>query len=367
MNGTSDNQGSDPRLDAIVNADKVVDPVPGSSPAPATSNADATKPQPDAGRQPGQDNATDAKQTGATNQPAEEGADKKPKEGQQPEGSDATPEAKLDEKQLADLLGEPEPEPDTVETLAKRYEESSKEAHRLLDDDSAKMQALNELGVEMIKVGIDPKTKKVIYALKPTEKYIQDYTPTFDSAKIFNGLTEQEKDLFDVDPAKAVELVLRKAGSEMVAKRPPVTATEDDKIIDDYEKESIFKSFVSEKMADGKPRFPDADKSEVQEMMGRVYNAKTPEMEALRQAMDKSPLMHKLGLRFMYAEASRILYPMKVASVAARSKQAETIQKNKQEVTISAGGAATSPNAISAKTVQSVQQKMLNDIVNAQF
>lgn len=217
-----------------------------------------------------------------------------------------------EEALIREALGLKPVEAETPEVLRSKYEASSKEAHRLVEEAKAKALALAEAGVEFTR-GADGK-----FYLKANQKYMDDLK---DVPDVYGKLSEEDQGLVTKEVAAKI---VKAAMAEALPKRPVVTAKSDDNVLSDNDVEKAFDDLASQKLGNGQPRFADIKEDSTQKFMRELYDR--PESESFRKWMNQSPENFKEGLSMLHASVFRVRAPL----LAAR-KDAEAAKKSKEE------------------------------------
>ena len=244
---------------------------------------------------------------------------------------------------MREALGIPKAEPETVETLRARYENSSKEAHRLVDEAKAKAAALAEAGVEFTT------TAEGKFALKANQKYL-DSLKDEDLPNVYAKLAEDDKGLVAEDVAKKI---VKMALAEVLPKRPIAKATGEDSVLGEAEVERVFSDMAAEKLSNGQPRFADWGDSKVNSYMREIYDR--PNMAGFRSWMNQSADNYKQGLSMLHAEVFRIRAPLlAVKKDADAAKKLEQEKLKKKPATVTSGSGIT-PDAMRSKGTPSAK------------
>jgi hypothetical protein len=294
----------------------------------------------------------DNKETPKADAPVKAEVPKVDAEKEQPKGSD-------EDALMREALGLPKVEPDTVDNLKARYEASSKEAHRLVEEDRAKAQALVDAGVEFTRTA-DGK-----FALKASQKYLDNLKPE-DMPDVFAKLSDEDKELVTKDVAgKIVKMAL----AEVLPKRPIAKATGEDSVLSCEQVDKCFTDLGDEKLGNGQPRYADIKDESVVRYMRELYDR--PEMDGFRRWMNQSQENFKRGLSMIHAEVFRVRAPMIAAkkdAEAARKTEQEKLKKKPATVTTGAGitpdamrnrgtpGASSDPTAIAEQIARATAQ-----------
>lgn len=242
-------------------------------------------------------------------------------------GEKGKPE-QTEEALLREALGLPSAEPETIETLRASKEASSREAHRLVEEQKAKDSALREAGVEFTR------TADGRFALKANEKYLDSLKDT-DLPNIYAKLSEDDKGLVAEDVAKKI---VKMALSEVLPKRPIAKATGEDAILAPEQVDKAFNDLIGQKLSNGQPRFADMSETTTQKFMRELYDH--PSRAGLRQWMNQSSDNFKEGLSLLHASVFRVRAPllaMKKDAEAAKKQEQEKLKKKPATVTSGTG------------------------------
>lgn len=263
----------------------------------------------------------DNKETTATETPIKAEVPKVEGEKEQPKGPD-------EDALMREALGLKKVEPDTVDSLKARYEASSKEAHRLVEEDRAKAQALVDAGVEFTRTA-DGK-----FALKANQKYLDNLKPE-DMPDVFAKLSDEDKELVTKDVASKI---VKMALAEVLPKRPIAKATGEDSVLPGEQVDKCFTDLGEDKLGNGQPRYADIKDESVVRYMRELYDR--PDRAGLRQWMNQSQENFKSGLSMIHAEVFRVRAPLLAAkkdAEAARKSEQEKLKKKPATVTTGAG------------------------------
>jgi len=356
---TSANDAASAALDEIVGAGTRMTSgadvsEPDSSSAPDEGNSrpspfdydTGSEATPEAG-QPDEDKGSEGDATGdadATSKPDESGGEStgteseegdetggKPAEGDEgDEGEDA---------ELLDMLGLTPEEPDTIESLKEKYAASSGEGRRLKDRLSEiEQMLLNSKGVRLVetKDGLD---------LVPSDDYVKEISDDDvpDVGDISQELPQSVRDTLDEldDKAKDVVSAIAKAASKramtkLLADRPSVLSEKPRTFISQDESDQCVEDLKNAKLRDGvTPRFPDADKADVQDLMHKMYSADAN--QSLRDWMSESKDNFFQGLEHLYTKVALGRVRRAIQAQDAKRQQKETESKNKQDASVTAG------------------------------
>jgi len=232
---------------------------------------------------------------------------------------------------LAELGLEKEQE-ETVEVVKKRYEESSREAHRLAEERKAMEAHLAEIGIEVVK------TRKG-YQLKATEKYKNELKDD-DIPDVLKQLNEEERKLVDPDIAKKIQKLTL---SETLAKRPPVSEQTEPKVISEVEIGQVFRNLTEAKLGD-KPLFPAFSEPDVVDTMRRIYQS--PTMSKFAEWMQQDTSNYDVGLRMLYGSAWRVIAPVRAKRAAQEASKKQEIENKGKAGSVTSSGGGVKSNAM---------------------
>ena len=235
---------------------------------------------------------------------------------------------------MREALGLPKPEPETVDLLKSKYEASSREAHRLVEMDKAKMSALAEAGVEFVQLS-DGK-----FTLKANQKYMDSLKDT-DLPNVYAKLEESDKQLVDEGVASKI---VKMALSEVLPKRPIVKATEAEPVIPIDDVNRIFDDLAGQKLSNGQPRFADITEPATMGYMREIYDR--PNMAGLRSWMNQSQENFKEGLSLIHAYVFRVRAPLLAAKKDAEAAKKQEQEKLKKKAPTSTSGIGITPDAM---------------------
>ena len=252
-------------------------------------------------------------------------------------GEKGKTEEKPEEALMREALGLPAADPETVEVLKEKYENSSKEAHRLVLESKAQAAALAEAGVEFTRTA-DGK-----FALKANQKYL-DSLKDEDLPNVYTKLDDEDKKLVHEDVAKKI---VKMALSEVLPKRPIAKATGEDAALSEVETSKAFDDLAAQKLSNGQPKFADLMEATTLKFMRELYDH--PSREGFRKWMNQSAENFKEGLSLLHASVFRVRAPllaMKKDAEAAKKQEEEKLKKKPATV---ASGAGITPDAMRHK------------------
>jgi len=257
-----------------------------------------------------------------------------------------------------DALGLSQTEPDTPAVLKKRYEESSREAHRLVSESKSVKKTLADAGLELAK-SADGK-----FYLKPTEKYGADLKIDGDVDQIYGSLTDEEKALLDSDDKKFVSMIAKKVAVALHAKRPAVQTPQgiEEAELDETQVEGAFDTIFNAKTLDGRKRFPEAETAEIQGHMRMLYD--DPKLSQFRKWMNGSKENFTVGLEMLHNRVAYALAPLKAAQKDAEEKRKREIQK--QQNTVATGGGSPA-GTVTGKSGKMTPDEIAASIANATY
>lgn len=210
-----------------------------------------------------------------------------PASGQPGKGNDGSDAGEPDplEAEMAKELGIKPEEPDTVDTLRKKYEDSSKEAHRLVEEIQRIDQYFEQAGLK--RMVTDEGIKLV-----PTEKFTAEMDESVIPA--YKTLDDALQVQIDEPEYKAIA---KHVAAGIMATRPAPNASPDDITIPQNEINEAFNQLIESKAEDGTTlKFPDAGDPKVLNWMKAVYD-KNPH---LKNAMLKDKEAYQRGLEMLY-------------------------------------------------------------------
>jgi hypothetical protein len=252
---------------------------------------------------------------------------------------------------LAELGLEAEQQ-ETVETVQKRYEESSREARRLVADQQARDKVLAEMGLEVVN------TRKG-YQLRATEKFKAEIKDE-DIPNVLIHLTEEERKLVDPETAKKIQKLTL---AETLAKRPPVHAEQEPKMISEIEIHQVFSRLADAKLGD-KPLLPGFSEPDVVDTMKRIYQS--PTSAKFVEWMQQSPENYDYGLRRFYDAAWRVIAPARARQAAERAKTQQNKENQGKVGSIVSSGSGVRSNATNTSAASETQaQKIAREIASA--
>lgn len=228
-------------------------------------------------------------------------------------------------------------EPDTPESLKSKYEASSKEAHRLVEEAKAKAEALAEAGVEFVL------TKDGKFALKANDKYLDTFKDT-DLPDVYGKLSEEDQGLVTKEVAAKI---VKQALAEALPKRPVAKATSNDATISETDIQKVFDSMSGEKMPNGQPRFADINEDSTVKYMRELYDR--PAAESFRNWMNQSTDNFREGLSMLHAQVFRVRAPLLAAKKNAEAAKKADEDKLKKKPATVASGSGTTPDAMRHK------------------
>jgi len=270
------------------------------------------------------------------------------------QAADTKTDTKIVEPEVDPLaeLGMEIEQQETVETVTKRYEESSREARRLVEDQKARDKVLAEMGLEVVN------TRKG-YQLRATEKFKAEMKDE-DIPNVLTHLSEEERKLVDPDIAKKIQKLTL---TETLAKRPPVQAEQEPKMISEIEIHQVFTRLAEAKLGD-KPLLPGFSEPDVVDTMKRIYNS--PTSKSFVEWMQQSPENYDYGLRRFYDSAWRVIAPARARQAAERAKTQQNKENQGKAGSIVSSGTGIRSNATNTSAAsETVAQKTAREIATA--
>jgi len=271
--------------------------------------------------------------------------------------------AEEDDEDLLDMLGLQKPEPETIETFKKRYEESSREGHRLSEERALIEQMLTAKGVELVKTANG-------YDFRPREDYVKQITDADlpDLKGLMNELpVDVREELVELGSGadRLVSAIAKEASKKamvkLLADRPAVTSEAPQNIITTEEADKCLEDMVSAKLRDGvTPRFPEADKPEVQKLMNMVFNS--PAKAELKLWMLSKPDRFYNGLELIYTEVGLARVKRVLAKKDADRQRQEVTNKNKSDASVTDGVQNVEPKNAKTGATMSREDQLLADI-----
>ena len=315
-------------VDANAIADRIANNF--NSDVPASEHGKADEGQTPGEGQPGEkvadgDEAQDKNKGAEPKKEGQEPAKQTPKEAKPAANAgdanaQTTPED--DETVRRASLGLPPKEPETVEVLKKKYSESSKEVHRIIDENKARDAYLKAAGVEFVKKADGT------WTLKANDDYYKEMKDTPD---IFASLSKEEKDLVDEDVAK--KIVKETLARVAVARPKAEQIVQDVDVLNDSVINTTFSELVQAKMPDGQtPVFAGLEKEEIQGEIGKIFYDDA--MTSFRKWASSDQNNFRLAVNLIHGIVLRREAPRMAALNAATTKdKAKTDEtKNKTQV-----------------------------------
>ena len=226
-------------------------------------------------------------------------------------------------------------EPETLEDYKVKYQESSREAHKLAEEASAFTKLIESKGLKVVL------TKDGEPKFANTPEFEANYETDEDTVKdIVNGLTDEEKAMVDEDANvnDVVSMIVKKYDLKSHAERPNATAKPEDVLIPDYEVDQILTSLSHEKDSEGNPRLPDLMEKDTLDLMQMMYI--DPKFESLHQWANQNNDNFGITLELLYNSAARYLAPQKAIAADAEAQKKIKEETLKQDASVSTDGAA---------------------------
>jgi hypothetical protein len=259
------------------------------------------------------------------------------------EGDEAQPDAKGDgseakpltqeeiDKAAADALGLHDKGPVNLESVQRRYQESSREVRRKDQRIKAITDRLEKQGLKVVD-GKDGEPQFLAIAAH-VESKLGEVAPA-----IFDSLSEADKNL-GLDKAKDfVDIIVRKT-LEATA-RPAPTAVKEDIVLDDRLLPVIRQKMIDAKKADGSARYPDY--VTLESWMERMLMDEGTPVD-FRIFANSSPENREFALRCAYG-----ITHTDVAPLIARQMDTQA-QLDKKEKSAQEDASLTSEGTVSAK------------------
>lgn len=214
-------------------------------------------------------------------------------------------------------------EPETIETLRKARAESSKEAHRLVEEMKLREKLLSDINLKIVK-----KTDGS-FGLLADESKAAEKTETL-APSIMEGLTAEEKQLVHKDVANKI---IQQTIAAMSLKSPKSTVTEADMVLPDSEIQTQLNSLASEKLPDKSEVYHGLGDDNFVSYMQEIYSS--PELEPFRVVANRSPSNMKEFLKLVHGAVYRGYAPVlaKKADAAAQKKLKEDELLREPELT----------------------------------
>jgi len=361
-------------LDAIVNADK---PKPADAPEPEPSQPEP-QPAPSDGNQ-------DKEPAPDTRQPSDtEGDEKATDTDKEPDATDKTETTEGDESAEADdatkwpsvesdadyrdALGLSEVDLQNPEYWKDRYENSSREAHRINDEYKALLAMLSDQNVEPFP------TSDGKFALRAKEGYGENLSDA--DLKIPSDLVSKlsaetreilsDGNVEDKHVQEIARVVARQVAEGLKPKALEVSNEPERQSISDRDIDDVLKDFANEKLGDGKtPRFPDADQQPVMQSMAAIYE--DPRKADLRAWMNQTKENFRQGIELLYARVY-MARAKRVASLQdAERQKAEQTEKQRKDASTSRSsvGQQSHLQQLRNADLQSIAESEMDMIVNA--
>jgi len=273
----------------------------------------------------------------------------------EPEESDEEKELKRIEDELLGVDSEPETDP----VWKTRYEDACSHITRLEGDLNTKLEYLKSVGVEIVKTNDG-------FGLVHPEGYEPKQVDVSDipTDAIFSKLTEVEKELLELDPAKACKVIAEKVALEIAAKRPAATAKREDAVLPPETVDSIYDDFRKEKLADGKtPRFPDSDDPAVRDRMAKAFRSNDPGMETLRKLASQDKVVNRFLLGHLWLKTFHAMHGAKARIADAKAQKEKAVIENKKGPTVSAPGSSAPAKGMQTGTTRAAESERLLNII----
>jgi len=279
------------------------------------------------------------------------------------EAKTLTPEEQAEQEQMEarerELLGVPA-EAETVPVLKKRYSDACSHITHL-------ESSLNEVKAFMEQQGLEVIKTKDGLAFAPTEAYKQKpIKEIIDTSKIYRDLSDADKAMFEDNPEQACEKIASKIAQEMLVKNPPVSASRQDRVLDNEEISRIYEEFADEKLSDKSSKYPDALDVVVKQKMAEAFYAPNKGMEKLRNLAMRDPQLHKIAMEFCWLKAYRAFAEVNAFKAAKERERQKKITENKSGPAVNAKGAnMPARGQKGAQTMKDVSDQKLDEIVDS--
>jgi len=347
-NADNSDDGFNPDIEEALGAEHSDQSEEGKTSEGEEKTSDAEVPEDEAGKKEGSE--------------SEEGDKKKD------EATEEVDDEKVIEEQLRaaefDILGLKEDEPAEDPVWKDRCSEKDRYITELTQGHQAEMQATQEL---LSSLGREIINTPEGLQLAPTAE-AKDFTADdVDLDAAYSELSDKEKLLFeDVDAKDALKVAARVVGKQFASKVPPVTASPNDKVITPDEMKKTWDGFVDSRMTrSNKPMFPDADKPEVSEMIQKIINQDTPEMNAFRNAAMKDINVLKALYAHGYNTYFRAVQVKSILKAHLKREKQKEAEKNKKEVSVGGLGGGTGAAGQDGTSKPTSSEQLLDAIAGA--
>lgn len=245
------------------------------------------------------------------------------------------------------------PTESVVDPLAELgLEPEQQETRRLVEDQKARDKVLAELGLEVVN------TRKG-YQLRATEKFKTEIKDE-DIPNVLTHLSEEERKLVDPDVARKIQKLTL---VETLAKRPPVNAEQEPKMISEIEIQQVFSQLADAKLGD-KPLLPGFSEPDVVDTMKRIYHS--PTMSKFVEWMQQDSGNYDVGLKMLYGSAWRVIAPARARQAAERAKTQQNKENQRKAGSIVSSGTGVKSNATNTSAASETQaQKIAREIASA--
>jgi len=250
------------------------------------------------------------------------------------------------------IAGTEEAEALTNEVLMQRKAEGDRYINELIErnrDTEAEMaEALNAVGRKMIDTA---QGKKIVMSDDAKPITADD----IDVDRLWSELSDAEQEAFgETKPRAAFQVAVLKVASEYASKVVPTTAQPNDVVISQADQDDVFNSFVTEKMPNGKHRFPDAQSETNKPVFDKVWKSNDPVIMHLHELASKDKLALSALHQLCYEKSFRITNGRLTLAAAAKRLKAEKIKTTQEAATVEgtggAGGTSGQASAGAAKT-----------------
>lgn len=329
-------------LDKIVGADE---PEEDWYEGEAESNApDAGHPEKDEAETTSEPSTAPSEEVPADDAVTEtEPGDATPDPNETPEAKEAQEKKEAEAQAIQDeLAGVQHTEPDGHEAWKERAAEGTRTINRLLAEAREKDEFLASKGRKII-------TTDTGYGLAATDDAKDVRMTDEDHNILWNSLSETDRELFESSPAAACKLVAEKVVGKLASQNVKATATNDDARLAAWETDEVWANFKNTKLTNGSPKYPDADKDEVQRILRQVAESLQPGMDGLREWASRNRENGHLFLEFCFNTAFRARHAGLARLADAKRTTQNKDQKNKEGARVTGAGSETSVRALERK------------------
>lgn len=336
-NDNEEGQMSEPDLfgQSVANASEEIsfsdseeDPSADPSAAPAEDTPHETEPaetpEESGASEDGQPEEGEAPSEGTedSTQPAEESAD-----------SEEAEESAADEEERLrrEALGLTDTEPITLEVAIERMRASARGAHEVAEDRKVLTDILAErYGLQWVETADGEKD------LVPNAEFFKNLQDE-DVPDVYRTLSPEEQDV--IDECVCQEITKRAVAAER-ARHPYADTDPGDVRLSNDEVDDIVFAMQSEKLSNGREKFPDLADPKVQNMMLEIYN--DPSFAPFAAAMNQSPANFRNGLAMVYARVANFLAPVKARKADAEAQRKAQDKTKRRDASVSVDAASQS-------------------------